>query len=76
MTRPTSTTRPTGTSVVFPTLVFVVVEGFALALRCLGKLTRGLALRKIVGSDESQGEWIALDKERPRVPGEDDEAYE
>ncbi|KAJ6187355.1 hypothetical protein N7519_002263 [Penicillium mononematosum] len=36
----------------------------------------GTKVRKIVGSDESQGEWIALDKERPRVPGEDDEAYE
>ncbi|KAJ6081814.1 hypothetical protein N7499_006688 [Penicillium canescens] len=36
----------------------------------------GTKVRKIVGSDESQGEWVALDKERPRVPGEDDEAYE
>lgn len=36
----------------------------------------GTKVRKIVGSDESQGEWIALDKERPRVAGEDDEAYE
>ncbi|CDM33533.1 hypothetical protein DTO013E5_7391 [Penicillium roqueforti] len=36
----------------------------------------GTKVRKIVGSDESQGEWITLDKERPRVPGEDDEAYE
>lgn len=36
----------------------------------------GTKVRKIVGSDESQGEWITLDKERPRVAGEDDEAYE
>lgn len=36
----------------------------------------GTKVRKIVGSDESQGEWISLDQERPRVPGEDDEAYE
>lgn len=36
----------------------------------------GSKVRKIVGSDESQGEWILLDQERPRVPGEDDEAYE
>lgn len=36
----------------------------------------GTKVRKIVGSDESQGEWISLDKERPRVAGEDDEAYE
>lgn len=36
----------------------------------------GTKVRKIVGSDASQGEWIALDKERPRVAGEDDEAYE
>ncbi|CAI7622494.1 unnamed protein product [Penicillium viridicatum] len=36
----------------------------------------GTKVRKIVGSDESQGEWIVLDKERPRVAGEDDEAYE
>lgn len=36
----------------------------------------GTKVRKIVGSDESQGEWITLDQERPRVPGEDDEAYE
>ena len=27
-----------------PPLFFVIVEGFALALRCLGKLTRGLTL--------------------------------
>ncbi|KAJ5103816.1 hypothetical protein N7532_004345 [Penicillium argentinense] len=36
----------------------------------------GTKVRKIVGSDESQGEWISLDQERPRVPGEDDEAYD
>ncbi|CAG8924864.1 unnamed protein product [Penicillium salamii] len=36
----------------------------------------GTKVRKIVGSDESQGEWVALDKERTRVPGEDDDAYE
>lgn len=36
----------------------------------------GSKVRKIVGSDESQGEWISLDPERPRVPGEDDEALE
>lgn len=36
----------------------------------------GTKVRKIVGSDESQGEWISLDQERPRVPGEEDEAYE
>lgn len=36
----------------------------------------GTKVRKIVGSDESQGEWISLDQERPRVPGENDEAYE
>ena len=36
----------------------------------------GTKVRKIVGSDESQGEWISLDQERPRIPGEDDEAYE
>jgi U3 small nucleolar RNA-associated protein 4 len=36
----------------------------------------GTKVRKIVGSDESQGEWVALDKERTRIPGEDDEAYE
>lgn len=36
----------------------------------------GTKVRKIVGSDESQGEWISLDQERPRVPGEDDDAYE
>ncbi|KAJ5384942.1 hypothetical protein N7517_002853 [Penicillium concentricum] len=36
----------------------------------------GTKVRKIIGSDESQGEWIALEKERPRVLGEDDEAYE
>ncbi|KAJ5094554.1 hypothetical protein N7456_010415 [Penicillium angulare] len=36
----------------------------------------GTKVRKIVGSDESQGEWISLDQERPRVPGEDDESYE
>lgn len=36
----------------------------------------GTKVRKIVGSDESQGEWITLDQERPRAPGEDDEAYE
>lgn len=36
----------------------------------------GTKVRKIVGSDESKGEWVALDQERPRVPGEDDEAYE
>ncbi|KAJ6020553.1 hypothetical protein N7540_006057 [Penicillium herquei] len=36
----------------------------------------GTKVRKIVGSDESQGEWISLDQERPRVAGEDDEAYE
>lgn len=36
----------------------------------------GTKVRKIVGSDESQGEWISLDQERPREPGEDDEAYE
>ncbi|KAJ5137507.1 uncharacterized protein N7443_010200 [Penicillium atrosanguineum] len=36
----------------------------------------GTKVRKIVGSDESKGEWISLDQERPRVPGEDDEAYE
>ncbi|KAJ5693110.1 hypothetical protein N7462_002533 [Penicillium macrosclerotiorum] len=35
----------------------------------------GSKVRKIVGSDESQGEWISLDQERPRDP-EDDEAYE
>lgn len=33
-------------------------------------------VRKIVGSDESQGEWISLDKEHPRAPGEEEEAYE
>jgi U3 small nucleolar RNA-associated protein 4 len=32
-------------------------------------------VRKIVGHDESQGEWISLDRERSRNP-EDDEAYE
>lgn len=36
----------------------------------------GTKVRKIVGSDESQGEWVSLDQERTRVPGEDDEAYE
>lgn len=36
----------------------------------------GTKVRKIVGSDESKGEWVSLDQERPRVPGEDDEAYE
>lgn len=36
----------------------------------------GTKVRKIVGSDESQGEWVALDKERTRIPGEDDDAYE
>lgn len=35
----------------------------------------GAKVRKIVGPDESQGEWISLDQERPRNP-EDDEAYE
>lgn len=36
----------------------------------------GTKMRKITGSDESQGEWVSLDQERPRVPGEDDEAYD
>ncbi|KAJ5156109.1 hypothetical protein N7492_008912 [Penicillium capsulatum] len=36
----------------------------------------GSKVRKIVGSDESQGEWISLEPERPRGPGEDDEALE
>ncbi|CAI7594605.1 unnamed protein product [Penicillium manginii] len=36
----------------------------------------GSKVRKIVGSDESQGEWISLDQERQRVPGEDDESYD
>lgn len=36
----------------------------------------GAKVRKIVGSDGSHGEWIALDPERPRVLGEDDEDYE
>lgn len=35
----------------------------------------GTKVRKIVGHDESQGEWISLDYERSRNP-EDDEAYE
>lgn len=35
----------------------------------------GAKARKVVGPDESQGEWISLDQERPRNP-EDDEAYE
>ncbi|EPS30410.1 hypothetical protein PDE_05361 [Penicillium oxalicum 114-2] len=35
----------------------------------------GTKVRKIVGHDESQGEWISLDQERPRNI-EDDEAYE
>ncbi|BCR94378.1 small subunit rRNA maturation protein UTP4 [Aspergillus luchuensis] len=33
-------------------------------------------MRKIVGSDEGQGEWMSLDKERPRAPDADDEAYD
>lgn len=36
----------------------------------------GTKVRKIVGSDESQGEWVSLDPERPRAVGEDDEDYE
>lgn len=36
----------------------------------------GSKVRKIIGSDESQGEWISLDPERPRVSGEDEEALE
>ncbi|KAJ6141294.1 hypothetical protein N7470_010190 [Penicillium chermesinum] len=36
----------------------------------------GSKVRKIVGSDESQGEWISLEPERPRGVGEDDEDYE
>ncbi|KAJ5338054.1 hypothetical protein N7452_004782 [Penicillium brevicompactum] len=36
----------------------------------------GTKVRKIVGSDESQGEWVSLDKERTRIPGEDDDAYD
>ncbi|KAJ5574244.1 uncharacterized protein N7459_008671 [Penicillium hispanicum] len=36
----------------------------------------GTKVRKIVGSDESQGVWISLDQERPPVSGEDQEAYE
>ncbi|KAJ5808136.1 hypothetical protein N7474_009405 [Penicillium riverlandense] len=36
----------------------------------------GSKVRKVVGSDGSRGEWISLDKERSRVPGEEDEAYE
>jgi U3 small nucleolar RNA-associated protein 4 len=35
----------------------------------------GTKVRKIVGNDESEGEWISLDQERSRNP-EDDEAYE
>ncbi|KAJ5920873.1 hypothetical protein N7466_009199 [Penicillium verhagenii] len=36
----------------------------------------GTKVRKIVGSDESQGEWVTLDPELKRALGEDDEAYE
>ncbi|KAJ5667133.1 hypothetical protein N7507_002997 [Penicillium longicatenatum] len=36
----------------------------------------GTKVRKIVGSDQSQGEWISLDSEQPRTLGDDDEAYE
>lgn len=36
----------------------------------------GSKVRKIIGSDGSQGEWISLDPERPRVAGDDDEDLE
>ncbi|RAK97810.1 small subunit rRNA maturation protein UTP4 [Aspergillus ibericus CBS 121593] len=39
----------------------------------------GAKMRKIVGPDESQAEWISLDKERPRPANggnDDDEAYD
>lgn len=36
----------------------------------------GTKVRKIVGSDQSQGEWVSLDSEQPRTLGDDDEAYE
>lgn len=36
----------------------------------------GSKIRKIVGRDESNAEWISLEKERPRGADEDDEAYD
>ncbi|KAI9924675.1 U3 small nucleolar RNA-associated protein [Aspergillus wentii] len=36
----------------------------------------GSKIRKVVGSDGSQGEWISLDKERRRGVDGDDDAYE
>ena len=36
----------------------------------------GTKVRKIVGSDDSQGEWVSLDQERPRPPVDDEETYE
>lgn len=33
--------------------------------------------RKVVGSDESQGEWVSMEKERPRATdGEEDDEYD